>query len=129
VKPGSGERLESRKIVPACHVDGSYALLADSLASEREILSRFEYQSDRALLHTGSLLMPRSRRVWSSWNCLALQGTDKTEGVSVTYWINRLQGLETEKNYFLSLNPLRAPRAGHLIAGITHHHRCSRQAL
>jgi predicted NAD/FAD-binding protein len=122
VELASGERLEFDQVVLACHADEALALLAEPLPREREILSRFQYQPNRALLHTDSLLMPRSRRVWSSWNYLASQGKDQVEGVSVTYWMNRLQGLRSEKNYFVSLNPLQEPGAGSLIAEMAYHH-------
>lgn len=48
--------------------------------------------------------MPRRRRVWSSWNYMA------GAGVSVTYWMNRLQGVRRDAPLFVSLNPLSAPR-------------------
>jgi predicted NAD/FAD-binding protein len=122
VRLASGGQLRFDQVVLACHADEALALLSDPLPREQEILSRFKYQPNRALLHTDALLMPRSRRVWSSWNYLASQGKDQVEGVSVTYWMNRLQGLESEKNYFVSLNPLQEPRAGSLIAEMTYHH-------
>jgi predicted NAD/FAD-binding protein len=36
--------------------------------------------------------------------------------------MNRLQGLESEKDYFVSLNPLKEPGKGSLIAEMTYHH-------
>ena len=36
--------------------------------------------------------------------------------------MNRLQGLRSKRNYFVSLNPLQEPRAGSLIAEMTYHH-------
>ena len=36
--------------------------------------------------------------------------------------MNRLQGLETDKNYFVSLNPLQEPGEGSLIAEMTYDH-------
>ena len=118
----SGEDLRFDQVVLACHADEALALLANPLPMEREILSRFDYQPNRALLHTDQRLMPRSRRVWSSWNYLASQSEDQIAGVSVSYWMNRLQGLQSERNYFVSLNPLHEPRAEHLIAEMTYHH-------
>ena len=35
--------------------------------------------------------MPRRRSVWSSWNYVGR--SDAATAVSVTYWLNRLQGL------------------------------------
>jgi predicted NAD/FAD-binding protein len=118
----SGVELGFDQVVLACHADEALALLADPLPVEQEILSRFAYHPNRAVLHTDQRLMPRSRRVWSSWNYLASQGEDRVDGVSVTYWMNRLQGLETDKNYFVSLNPLQEPGEGSLIAEMTYHH-------
>jgi len=122
IRLASGERLGFDEVVLACHADEALALLADPLPLERQVLSRFEYQSNRVLLHTDERLMPRSRRVWSSWNYLASQGTNQVDGVSVTYWMNRLQGLKSAKNYFVSLNPLREPRSDSLISEMTYHH-------
>lgn len=36
--------------------------------------------------------------------------------------MNRLQGLDSDTNYFVSLNPLQEPSAGNLIAEMTYHH-------
>ena len=45
--------------------------------------------------------MPRQRSCWSSWNYLE----DSKKNITVTYWMNKLQNLETERNIFVSLNP------------------------
>ncbi|HQT72916.1 MAG TPA: NAD/FAD-binding protein, partial [Acidiphilium sp.] len=47
--------------------------------------------------------------VWSSWNYLARDAADHGRAVSVTYWMNRLQGLATAEPLLVSLNPLVAP--------------------
>lgn len=90
-------------VVLACHADQALALLADPSAVERELLSAFPYQPNRAVLHTDERVMPRHRRTWSSWNVhLDDAGID---GACVTYWINSLQPLATRVNYFVTLNP------------------------
>ncbi len=99
------------QVVFACHADETLALLEDYSFWERQLLGAFSYQPNRVLLHTDPALMPRRRRVWSSWNYLAdTSGADERR-VSVTYWMNRLQHLPTQRDYFVSLNPLREPRA------------------
>ncbi|MGB5585536.1 MAG: FAD-dependent oxidoreductase [Gammaproteobacteria bacterium] len=118
----SGERMTFDQVVLACHADEALALLTGPLTNEQSILSRFDYQPNRALLHTDERLMPRSRRVWSSWNYLAEQDGAQVEAVSVTYWMNRLQGIRSEREFFVSLNPLREPRPDRLIAEMTYHH-------
>ena len=48
--------------------------------------------------------MPKRKNAWSSWNSI-LDKNDKKKSC-VTYWLNELQNLKTQKNYFLSLNPI-----------------------
>jgi len=48
--------------------------------------------------------MPNKKKVWSSWNSI-LEKKDKNKNC-VTYWLNKLQNLKTENNYFLKLNPI-----------------------
>jgi predicted NAD/FAD-binding protein len=82
-------------------------------ASERQhrVLSAFRTQRNIAVLHSDPGLMPRRRLAWSSWNYLAeTHGADaQSADVSVTYWMNRLQGLVTRTPLLVSLNPLREP--------------------
>jgi predicted NAD/FAD-binding protein len=97
--------------VLACHADQSLALLAQTSAAERDILGAIKCRDNRAVLHTDTRLMPRRRRVWSAWNYLAEGPSDHDSGVSVTYWMNRLQGLRSAAPLLVSLNPLIEPRA------------------
>ena len=53
--------------------------------------------------------MPVRRRAWSSWNYLAHE-RDHGGAVSLSYWMNRLQNLETEAPVIVTLNPIREPR-------------------
>ncbi|MFW6258524.1 MAG: NAD/FAD-binding protein, partial [Halochromatium sp.] len=48
--------------------------------------------------------------------------------VSVTYWMNRLQGLETQHDYLVSLNPLRPPAEETIIAEMLYDHPVFDQA-
>jgi len=50
--------------------------------------------------------MPKRRRAWASWNFPALQReASACNDVSVTYWMNPLQGISDDKPLFVSLNP------------------------
>jgi uncharacterized protein len=86
----------------ACHADQALALLEDPSPVERELLSAFPYRESAVLLHDDEAVMPRLRRTWSSWNA-HLDGAEHP-GASVTYWMNRLQRLPTERQLFVSLN-------------------------
>jgi predicted NAD/FAD-binding protein len=122
VRHASGTVRTFDEVVLACHADETLALLENPSPSERRLLSCFGFQTNRAWLHTDERLMPRSRRVWSSWNYLSRLGDDGRSAVSVTYWMNRLQGLETAQSLLVSLNPLEPPRDDHVISEMTYEH-------
>jgi len=111
-------------VVIGAHADKALAMLGNPSAAERSILGRFRYQQNRTLLHTDPTLMPVRRAVWASWNYLAVsdRGTGATRPPSVTYWMNRLQGLDPRHPAFVSLNPLREPAAGSVVAEMSYAH-------
>jgi len=120
----SGASPRFDKVVMACHADQALALLEQPSSDEARLLSRFRYQPNRTYLHTDTTLMPERRRVWAAWNYLAADRTDSgsERAVSVTYWMNRLQGLAAKRDYLVSLNPLRPPAPDHIIAEMTYDH-------
>jgi hypothetical protein len=99
-------------VVIASHSDQALAMLSDADASERAVLGAIGYSPNRVYLHRDARLMPKRRRAWASWNFLRWQrqGTAENQGmaandVAVTYWMNRLQGIDADKPLFVSLNP------------------------
>ena len=97
------------QIIFACHADTTTRLLADADADERAILGAFGFQPNRGVLHSDSALMPRRRRAWSSWNYLADRAEIGDQRVAVTYWMNRLQAIPGDTDYFVTLNPVIEP--------------------
>ncbi len=95
------EYLDYDQVVLASHADQSLKILDEPTNEEREILSKFTYVSNDAFLHTDTNLMPLRKKAWSSWNSIT-----KNSKTCVTYWLNKLQNLKTNKNYFLTLNPV-----------------------
>jgi predicted NAD/FAD-binding protein len=90
------------EVVIAAHADQALAMLADPSDAEREILGAIPYQRNEAVLHTDPSLMPRRRRAWASWNFhLTPEPAGRT---TVTYWMNKLQRLDAERDYFVTLN-------------------------
>ena len=90
-------------IVLSCHADQALKILIDPSNEEKNLLSDFKYISNKAYLHTDEVLMPDKKLAWSSWNSISDKDINKT---CVTYWLNKLQNLKTNKNYFLTLNPI-----------------------
>lgn len=117
---GATERFD--QVILACHADTTRAILADPDAEETDILGAFDFQPNRAILHTDSALMPKRRAVWSSWNYQADRAVLSDQRVAVTYWMNRLQDIAGETQYFVSLNPLVEPAADKVIAEIDYDH-------
>ena len=97
------EYLDYDHVILASHADQSLELLDDPSLEESEILKKFTYVSNEAYLHSDENLMPIRKSAWSSWNSIS-----KNENTCVTYWLNKLQNLNSEKNYFLTLNPVEA---------------------
>ena len=88
------------RAVVATHADEALALLEDPSDDERAILGAFGYTQNDAVLHTDSSLLPRCRAAHASWN----YRVDGAERPTVTYYLNRLQQLETETDYMVTLN-------------------------
>ncbi|MEO7278081.1 MAG: NAD(P)/FAD-dependent oxidoreductase [Sphingomicrobium sp.] len=95
-------------VVIATHADQALNMLADADPAERRLLGAFHYRRNEAVLHSDAALMPRHRRVWSSWNYASEPG-EHSPLLSVTYWMNRLQGLPDDRPMFLTLNPIHEP--------------------
>ncbi len=94
------------EVVLATHADVSLRILGEAASqAEQRILSAFRYDANEVVLHTDAAAMPRRRRIWSAWNAIERNGDDGTRPVSVTYWMNRLQPLQTDTDVFVTLNP------------------------
>ena len=117
-----GHRERFDQVVFATHADQALALLERPGFWERSLLGSFGYQHNRAVLHTDTALMPRRQRVWSSWNYLGHNDDQGQRRLSVSYWMNRLQGLQTETPLIVTLNPLYEPAPAKVIAAYDYEH-------
>jgi len=122
VRTSDGETRPFDEVVLACHPDQSSRLLKDAEPTERLVLSSVRYQANRVFLHADEELMPRRRNLWSSWNYLGRDLAEERSAVSVTYWMNSLQRLNSRRNYFVSLNPPKTPRDETVLAELTYEH-------
>ncbi|WP_269582261.1 NAD(P)/FAD-dependent oxidoreductase [Roseibium sp. Sym1] len=110
VVDGSGNSDVFDHVVLAAHTDQSLAMLGDASQQERDILGAIRYRPNEVYLHRDENLMPRSKRVWSSWNYMSDREAGETRDVTVSYWMNRLQNIDRSKPVFVTLNPFLAPR-------------------
>ena len=100
---GNNEFFDYDKVVIATHADEALSLITDPTPEEKSILANFKYKNNIAIIHTDESLMPKNKKAWSSWNSSVNKAN--TSETSITYWLNLLQNLKTNKNIFLSLNP------------------------
>lgn len=114
------ERHHFDRVVLATHSDQSARMLRDATPLELEILGAFGYQRNEAVLHTDSSLMPKQRRAWASWNYHVT--SPASELSTVTYWMNRLQGLDCAKDYFVTLNRCDDIDPSQVLRRITYQH-------
>ena len=91
------------KVILATHADEAISIIDNATVEENNILSKFNYKKNLAIIHTDETSMPRNKKVWSSWNSQI--DTNNLEKCSITYWLNLLQNLKIDKNIFLTLNP------------------------
>jgi predicted NAD/FAD-binding protein len=108
-------------VVFGCHADQALKLIVDPSRLEAELLGAFQYQPNRAILHSDDRFMPATRRVWSAWNYLSRRA-DACDSVFVSYWMNRLQKLRNPEQLFVTLNPPEEPDSRKILAEFAYEH-------
>ena len=88
------------RVVLATHADQALALLENPTPDEVRVLGWFAYTTNEAVLHTDSSLLPRAPAARASWNYRL--GDDGRP--TITYHLNRLQALEADRDYCVTLN-------------------------
>ncbi len=104
VRDSRGETASYDQVVMACHGNEALSLLKDANRGEQAALSPFRYQKNIAVLHRDEKLMPRRRRCWASW-VYTSDGEASHPNITVSYWMNQLQGIDNQYPLFVSLNP------------------------
>ncbi|WP_025900157.1 NAD(P)/FAD-dependent oxidoreductase [Sneathiella glossodoripedis] len=120
-RDGRVERFD--EVVFATHADQALRLLAHPTNLQSQLLGKFRYSKNLAVLHTDSSFMPKRKRAWASWNYLA-DGTTghQQKALSLTYWMNRLHRLDASKDYFVTLNPASPPAEGSVVRSFPYEH-------
>lgn len=108
------------EVVFACHSDQALSLLAQPTPIECEILSKFPYSRNVALLHTDESILPRRRSIWSSWNYLVPQGKELRP--CVTYDMNILQQLDAPRTVCVTLNGENRIASNTVLGRYIYHH-------
>lgn len=103
---GGVDRFDA--VVLAAHADAALAMIETPSEAERRLLGAFRYADNHAVLHGDAAFAPKRRAAWAAWNFLAQSGGARS--LALSYWMNVLQPLATQRNLFVTLNPPEPPR-------------------
>lgn len=121
-----GKRDVVDQVIFACHAPDACAMLNAQDPEEAEVLGAFHTTQNTAILHRDPSLMPKRKKVWSSWSMITddIHNSKRLadEPVSLTYWMNRLQTLPTNHDIFVTLNAQRRPDPALTIAEYSYAH-------
>lgn len=109
-------------VVIAAHADQALAMLDDPSFEEQKLLGAFRYTANSAVLHSDTSLMPRRRRIWSSWNYTGDHNSAEKQPLCVTYWMNKLQSIDEKYPLFVTLNPTKPIADEKIIKVIDYEH-------
>jgi predicted NAD/FAD-binding protein len=133
VRQSDGVTLHTEKwsrtfdhVILACHSNQALKILGEAAdEEERRTLAALRYEKNKAVLHTDASLMPVTRRAWASWNYHLRREApveNRPHSTTVTYWMNRLQNLKCERDYFVSLNETDLIHPSQVITSILYEH-------
>lgn len=107
-------------VVIATHSDQALKLLAQPTEEELNILSAIKYTENEVVLHTDEHIMPRRKLSWASWNYL----DNEHSSSSLTYYMNRLQSIQSRTNFFVSVNLSESIDSNKIIQRFKYAHPC-----
>lgn len=93
-------------VIFAAHSNQALKMVEDRYEDQAFLLRSVRYRPNSIWLHRDPSLMPKRRSAWASWNVLKQAGED----ICLTYWMNRLQGLDPARPLFITLNPAEPPK-------------------
>ncbi len=109
VRDETGATETYDQVIFACHSDQTMKMLTNPSPLEQEIIGDVKYQPNKMVLHSDTDFMPKRKKAWASWVYLSEQREDKSQSVSLSYWMNNLQPLPTQQPIIVTLNPGREP--------------------
>ena len=96
-------------VILATHADISAKIHANSSDFKSNILNRYKYSDNFAVLHKDVTFMPENEQIWASWNVKKGNQSGKMSSYEITYNMNRLQRLTSKTNFLVTLNPTQPP--------------------
>ena len=107
-------------VVIGTHSDQALKLIKDPSVDEENILKKIKYQKNTATMHTDQSILPNRKLAWASWNYLINENKD--ELVTLTYNMNILQTLNSNRTYCVTINNTHEIDKSKIIKEIIYHH-------
>ena len=104
MRDASGEVTRVDRVVIATHADQALALLTDPTDDEVTTLKSFGYSRNETVLHTDASILPEAGAARASWNYRMDSCGNRSDSTVVTYWMNRLQGIDCPDQFLVTLN-------------------------
>ena len=106
-------------VIYAIHPERILEIKSNFDQKELKVLKLFKTSSNKAFLHNDASLMPKNKKNWSSWNVFSSKNEKK---ISITYWMNKLQNIDNQYPLFVSLNPIKIPKADSIYEKLNYDH-------
>lgn len=110
------------RVVIATHADQALRLLADATPEEKNDLAAIGYSRNQTWLHRDESLLPDRPRARASWNYRLASCRGGADKVVVSYWMNRLQGLDDRDQHVVTLNATEHVDPAKVTARMTYEH-------
>jgi hypothetical protein len=121
VKPWGGAWERFDHVVFATHSDDTLSMLTDPSGEERRAFGAIRYQPNDIVLHADEAMMPKRRKVWSSW-VYTEDRSAPSDVIDLTYWMNSLQPIPMDDPHFVTLNTKRTIREDLIYDQVTLRH-------
>lgn len=104
-------------VIFASHADETLSMIKNPTSEQKNLLSKFKYQENIAVLHSDESVMPKMKINWSAWNFVYRENDSFT-----VYYMNRLQQISQKKNYFININGEQFVDKSKVLKRIVYHH-------
>ena len=123
VKLITDQRIENFDYCVMCsHTPETLEMFKSADFETKDLLSKFKFQKNEAVLHLDESVLPEKKIAWASWNYLSTESTCGNDSVSVSYLINKLQPLPFKKSVIVTLNPVSNIDNNKIIKKISYQH-------
>ena len=123
VKLITDQRIENFDYCVMCsHTPETLEMFKSADFETKDLLSKFKFQKNEAVLHLDESVLPDKKIAWASWNYLSTDSTCGNDSVSVSYLINKLQPLPFKKSVIVTLNPVSNIDNNKIIKKISYQH-------